>query len=200
MFYAIFLIVTGILCFIYSIALLCLSNKSTGLTTTDGRAVNFSTFPIALFILFITFYLISAGCKIIKYYLPSSKSEERQDSKYSFAIFMYNSGNNSVVLITLIAIPLICLFPDIRFFITIFTFYLKNTIPYTQVILLTGLITYIGIIVSVALTIVCYVIMYLTHPELDEVAFNKIRQEEIDKILSDSKPSSPFTPTAPSSL
>ena len=53
MFYAIFLIVTGILCFIYSIALLCLSNKSTGLTTTDGKAVNFSTFPIALFILFV---------------------------------------------------------------------------------------------------------------------------------------------------
>ena len=42
--------------------------------------------------------------------------------------------------------------------------------------------------------------MYLTHPELDEAAFNKIRQEEIDKILSDSKPSSPFTPTTPSSL
>ena len=200
MFYAIFLIVTGILCFIYSIALLCLSNKSTGLTTTDGKVVNFSTFPIALFILFITFYLISTGSKIIKYYLPSSKSEERQDSKYSFAIFMYNSGNNSVVLITLIAVPLICLFPDIRFFIPIFTFYLKNTIPYTQAILLTGFITYIGIIVSIASTIVCYVIMYLTHPELDEAAFNKIRQEEIDKILSDSKPSSPFTPTTPSSL
>ena len=80
------------------------------------------------------------------------------------------------------------------------SFYLKNTIPYTQAILLTGFITYIGIIVSIASTIVCYVIMYLTHPELDEAAFNKIRQEEIDKILSDSKPSSPFTPTTPSGL